>query len=87
MKVPPFYGVVFPKCLHQLINQSKLKFTDPIVKYVPELGGGVDSLGDMKAIKIHHFLNHNSGLSLRACYDSLRIHYPRFHNNIPKPAK
>ncbi|HAS47304.1 MAG TPA: serine hydrolase [Microscillaceae bacterium] len=67
----------------QLIEKGRLNLDDPVIKYVPELGNGVDSLGGMKAIKIHHFLNHNSGINLSPCYDSLHKTYPRFKNSIP----
>lgn len=58
--------------IHRLIHKGKLKFTDSIIKYIPELGKGVDSLGSMRAIKIHHLLNHNSGINLKPVYDSIR---------------
>mgnify|MGYP001048519529 CR=1 FL=1 len=67
----------------QLIEKGKLRLNDPVVKYIPELGIGTAKYGGMKSIKIHHFLNHNSGLNLKPCYDSLRATYPRFKNSIP----
>ena len=67
----------------QLIEKNTINLDDPVIKYVPELGDGVDSLGGLEAIKIYHFLNHNSGLNLRPCYDSLRKVYPRFKTSIP----
>lgn len=56
----------------QLKERNQLKIDDPITKYIPELGSGVDSLGGMKNIKIYHLLNHISGISLRPSYDSLK---------------
>jgi len=46
--------------------------TDPITKYIPELKDASKKHGGFDSIKIHHLLNHNSGLDIRACYDSLR---------------
>lgn len=68
----------------QLVEKNKLDLNDPIIKYIPELGKGIDSLGGMQAIKIHHLLNHDSGISLRPCYDSLKKVFPRFKYTIPK---
>lgn len=69
--------------VQRLIHHGKLKLTTPIIKYVPELGRGIDSLGGMQSLKIHHLLNHNSGINLQPCYKSLRKAYPRFKNSIP----
>lgn len=52
----------------QLVEQNKLSLVDPIVKWLPELGPGVDSLGGMKAVKVYHLLNHTAGISIRKGY-------------------
>lgn len=46
----------------QLVEQNKVSLEDPIVKWLPELGKGIDSLGNMKSVKLSHLLNHTSGL-------------------------
>ena len=56
----------------QLVEQGKINLTDPVIKYLPELGKGVDSLGGMKSLKIYHLLNHTGGISTREGYFKIR---------------
>ena len=49
----------------QLVEQNKINLDDPITKWLPEVGKGVDSLGGMQAVKIYHLLNHTAGISIR----------------------
>ena len=56
----------------QLVEQRKINLTDRVIKYLPELGKGVDSLGGMQAIKIYHLLNHTGGISTRKGYFKIR---------------
>lgn len=56
----------------QLVEQGKISLNDPIIKYLPELGNGVDSLGGMKSVKIYHLLNHTGGISTRKGYFKIR---------------
>ncbi|WP_299461436.1 serine hydrolase [uncultured Microscilla sp.] len=66
----------------QLVEKGKIKLTDPITKYLPELGKGVDSLGGMQAIKIHHLLNHNSGYDRKPVYNAIADKFPEFENRV-----
>ena len=56
----------------QLVEKGKISLYDPIIKYLPELGKGIDSLGGMQAVKIYHLLNHTGGLSTRKGYFKIR---------------
>jgi CubicO group peptidase (beta-lactamase class C family) len=49
----------------QLVERNKVSLDDPITKWLPEVGKGVDSLGGMQAVKIYHLLNHTAGISIR----------------------
>ena len=49
----------------QLVEKGQIKLEDPIVKWLPELGTGVDSLGGMQAVKLYHLLNHTSGIEFK----------------------
>lgn len=52
----------------QLVERNKISLGDPITKWLPEVGKGVDSLGGMQAVKIYHLLNHTAGISIRKGY-------------------
>ncbi|EAY28372.1 serine hydrolase domain-containing protein [Microscilla marina] len=52
----------------QLVEKNKISLEDPITKWLPEVGKGVDSLGGMQAVKIYHLLNHTAGISIRKGY-------------------
>lgn len=56
----------------QLLERGKLTLNDPITKYIPELNNASKDFGGFDKIKIHHLLNHHSGLDAGLCYDSLR---------------
>ncbi|WP_299461428.1 serine hydrolase [uncultured Microscilla sp.] len=49
----------------QLVEKNKISLEDPITKWLPEVGKGVDSLGGMQAVKVYHLLNHTAGISIR----------------------
>ena len=56
----------------QLIERGQLKLDDQVTQYIPELKTATSDFGNFDNIKIHHLLNHHSGLDAGACYDSLR---------------
>lgn len=55
----------------QLLTKGKISLDDPITKYIPELKQASDKYGSFDSVKVHHLLNHHSGLNARPCYDSL----------------
>lgn len=52
----------------QLVEKGKIKMTDPIVQFFPNLGKKTGEFDKIKKVKIHHLLNHNSGLSLTKAF-------------------
>ena len=52
----------------QLIEKGKLKMADPITQFFPNLGKKTGDFDKIKKIRIHHLLNHNSGLSLTKAF-------------------
>ncbi|EAY30993.1 serine hydrolase domain-containing protein [Microscilla marina] len=61
----------------QLIEEGKLKIDDPVTKYVPELKVINTPYGDYEQVKIHHLINHNSGLLWQSLRDTLKAKYPK----------
>ena len=45
----------------QLRDRGLLKLDDPIIKYLPELGGVHNPFGDMSQITIRHLMTHSAG--------------------------
>ena len=52
----------------QLVERGKLKLNDSIISFFPNLGKQTEEAEKIKPIKIHHLLNHNSGLSLTKAF-------------------
>lgn len=71
----------------QLIEKGKLDLDDPVTRYLPELKQASKKFGGFENVKIHHLLNHTSGLSLKPCYDSLEAkgisHIPSVKEMLP----
>lgn len=52
----------------QLVEKGKIKLNDPITHFFPNLGKQTGELEKIKPVKIHHLLNHNSGLTLTKAF-------------------
>ncbi|WP_299463268.1 serine hydrolase [uncultured Microscilla sp.] len=52
----------------QLVEKGQLKLTDSITHYFPNLGKKTGDFAKINQVKIHHLINHNSGLSLTKAF-------------------
>jgi len=64
--------------IFQLQEQGKLKLSDPVTKYIPELKKAPQDFGGFDSVKIHHLINHTTN------YDRGLALYLQFEKENPR---